>query len=386
MGCPDLYSIPADLQRPAMLNATPPAAGKRVRAVAPGFEHTRAYHPLYLPRGWKKPTTRAERSTGGTARIAGRAAMDAAGAAMDAAGAGTGAEAARQHAPSTERADPDRAAGRVPAPAEQQQQQLYPIIVEYMGNGPWTDAPFPDRSTGRPEDSNLGWGMGAGETFIWISMPFLSSDLGNDTEISTYWWGCPSSNAEHDCGASYDERPTLRYLHAALQQAFTVYGGDPDRVVLTGWSRGAIATFALGLHDDATSGLFTAFVPYSHLDGDCGWVDDGNATALHERWARLDGRPTLYLGECGVASDGGPAYLERLGVNGTKAVSRMEFMTTGFANHNDAWVLRNSTARAYLRGWLQRWVVGGGGGRLGGGERGGGAGRGLINAHAHKKL
>ena len=42
---------------------------------------------------------------------------------------------------------------------------------------------------------------------------------------------------------------------------------------MTGWSRGAIATGALGLYDDATSALFKAFVPYSHLDGDCGWVD-----------------------------------------------------------------------------------------------------------------
>jgi hypothetical protein len=50
-GCPDLYSVPADLERPPMVNATP-AAGARVRAVAPGFERTQAYHPLYLPTEW----------------------------------------------------------------------------------------------------------------------------------------------------------------------------------------------------------------------------------------------------------------------------------------------------------------------------------------------
>ena len=53
-----------------------------------------------------------------------------------------------------------------------------------------------------------------------------------------------------------------------------LYGGDPERVVVTGWSRGAIATGAIGLYNDATSKLFKAFVPYSHLDGDCGWVDN----------------------------------------------------------------------------------------------------------------
>ena len=72
----------------------------------------------------------------------------------------------------------------------------YPVIVEYMGNGPFNDQ-MGDLSSGRPEDSNLGWGFAqpAGSKYIWISMPFLSADLGNETEISTYWWGCPSSDA-----------------------------------------------------------------------------------------------------------------------------------------------------------------------------------------------
>ena len=60
------------------------------------------------------------------------------------------------------------------------------MIVEYMGNGPFNDQ-MGDISTGRPEDSNLGWGFAqpAGSKYIWISMPFLSADLGNETEIST---------------------------------------------------------------------------------------------------------------------------------------------------------------------------------------------------------
>ena len=94
-------------------------------------------------------------------------------------------------------------------------------------------------------------------------------------------------------------------------------------MVITGWSRGAIATGAIGLHDDATSRLFKAFVPYSHLDGDCGWVDAGGPAssepqeALEARWTRLDGRPVLYLGECDVATAEGPAWLAKIGQNGT---------------------------------------------------------------------
>ena len=185
-------------------------------------------------------------------------------------------------------------------------------------------------------------------------MPHLTANLGNNTQISTYWWGCPSSDASRPCNADFDVTPTLRYLHAALNETFAWYGGDPARVVITGWSRGAIATGALGLHDDATSQLFRAFMPYSHLDGDCGWVDQGDNQALAMRWARLKGRPCLSLGACAVATEGGPAWLEKIGINGTRAVSGMEFMTTGWANHNDAWVLRNSTARTYMREWLAR--------------------------------
>lgn len=70
-------------------------------------------------------------------------------------------------------------------------------------------------------------------------------------------------------------------------------------------SRGAIATGAIGLHDDATSSLFAAFVPYSHLDGDCGWADDvGNTSAIQSRYARLHGRPILSIAECDVAIAG----------------------------------------------------------------------------------
>ena len=309
LGCPDLNAYAPDLVRPPMLAAecrvpgsgcrevgaaaAAPGAGKRVRAVAPGFEHTQAYHPLYLPSEW---SASASASSG----------------------------------------------------------NKYPVIVEYMGNGPFNDK-MGDISTGRPEDSNLGWGFAqpAGSKYIWISMPFLSADLGNETEISTYWWGCPSSDAGQPCTESFDITPTISYLHSALRQAFDLYGGDPANVVITGWSRGAIATGAIGLYDDATSKLFKAFVPYSHLDGDCGWVDDV-LPAAEERWARLGGRPTLYLGECAVATQEGPAWLAKLGLNGSAAVSKMEFRTTGWANHNDAWVLRNSSARAYLRGWLDK--------------------------------
>ena len=380
-GCPDLHDVAPDLIRPSMDIDVEPAAGKRVRVVAPGFEGTQAYHALYLPKEWHAPTatmvptaaTAPPTTTDATTRVAATATAAATTAAAAAATA-TAASAAAMNVRTTFTTDGA--------------QKLYPVIVEYMGNGPWDDG-HGDVSTGRPEDSNLGWGMAepAGTRYIWLSVPFLSSPLGASTQVSTQWWGCPTSWAARSCGNAYNITPTLDYLHAALEHVFSALGGDRSRVVITGWSRGAIATGAIGLADDRTARLWRAFIPYSHLDGDCGWVDQAaeqvdddmqgagtragagararasggggppskaSSKALIERWERLAGRPMLYLGECGVATQGGPAWLAHLGLNGSEAVRGMEFHTTGFANHNDAWVLRNSSARSLMRSWLLR--------------------------------
>ena len=45
------------------------------------------------------------------------------------------------------------------------------------------------------------------------------------------------------------------------------YGGDRAAVILTGFSRGAIACNYLGLHNEEIAGLWRAFIPYSHYDG-----------------------------------------------------------------------------------------------------------------------
>eukprot|EP01052_Picozoa_sp_SAG31_P047069 SAG31_NODE_9263_length_1307_cov_1.101821_1_plen_430_part_01 len=210
--CPDLHSVQPDLVRPPMINGTP-AAGRRVRQTAPGYAHTEAYHALYLPADWKLPA----KQTG----------------------------------------------------------NRYPVIVEYMGNGPWHETnmpPYPpDVSSGRPEDSNLGFGISAGTRYIWISMPFLTSDLGAKTTISTSWWGCPDATPIHDCGIQYNATPTIDYTIQTIAFVVERYGGDADRVMVTGWSRGAIACGAIGLANNQIAKLWRAFMPYAHMDGDAGW-------------------------------------------------------------------------------------------------------------------
>ena len=56
----------------------------------------------------------------------------------------------------------------------------FPIIVEYMGNGPFNDG-HGDISSGRPEDSNLGWGMAepAGTQYLpWGACPLWAGGQG----------------------------------------------------------------------------------------------------------------------------------------------------------------------------------------------------------------
>lgn len=48
----DISTMPADLQTPPMLDASP-APGKRVRQVLPEYRGTDVYHALYLPENWR---------------------------------------------------------------------------------------------------------------------------------------------------------------------------------------------------------------------------------------------------------------------------------------------------------------------------------------------
>ena len=49
---PDIRDVPLDLQPPAMREG-PPAAGQRVRQVAPAYAGTAVYHTVYLPLTWR---------------------------------------------------------------------------------------------------------------------------------------------------------------------------------------------------------------------------------------------------------------------------------------------------------------------------------------------
>ena len=261
---PDIESVRPDLKTPEMVEGAP-AAGKRVKQIAPEYKGTDVFHTLYLPTGWKPGAT-----------------------------------------------------GK------------YPVLVEYAGNGPYGNR-YGDVSTGKVEGSNLGYGISGGKGFIWLCLPYVNS---REKTNQRQWWGNLAA--------------TVEYCKKAVPRICRDYGGDPSRVILIGFSRGAIACNYIGLYDDGIAKLWRAFVPYSHYDGVRNWGYPGadRASAL-KRLKRLKGRPQFICMENSI--DETKRYLESTGVKGD-----FTFTVTPFRNHNDRWAHRKSPQRRQLRKWVSR--------------------------------
>ena len=226
-------------------------------------------------------------------------------------------------------------------PSNWSSDRQYPLLVEFTGNGPYHDK-YHDISSGRVEDSKLGFGISAGHNFIWLCLPYLNN-LG--TANVTQWWGNKPD---------YHVEPTLDYCKNAVPWVCQKYNGNPNSVIITGFSRGAIACNYIGLNDDKISNLWAAFIPYSHYDGvieTWSYSACDRASAL-TRLNRLKNRPQFI---CHEATNN-----QQIGLNATKCYldstgiqAPLTFRETGFRNHNDAWVLRSCPTRKALRHWLK---------------------------------
>ncbi len=219
-------------------------------------------------------------------------------------------------------------------PTNYQQGQRHPVIVELPGNGGF-ESQQGDTCTGVPEGCSLGYGISAGKDFIWVCMPFVD---GAGKQIAEKWWGNPPE---------FSAAPSVEYLKTVVPWICEAYGGDPQRVILVGFSRGAIACNYIGLYDDEISKLWCGMVPYSHYDGVRKWPFSGHdPESSLTRLERLGNRPQFICQE-----GGGPTatqqWIESTGVDGS-----FTFAATGFHNHNDAWALRPSPAREELRQWV----------------------------------
>lgn len=217
-------------------------------------------------------------------------------------------------------------------------EKKYPVIVEFAGNGGFKSK-WGDVSTGVPEGSKLGYGMSAGKGFIWVCAPFVSAD---GKKVARRWWGDKPE---------WNPQATVDYTQKLVPHICEAYAGDAERVVLVGFSRGAIAVNRIGLANDDIAGLWCGFVAYSHYDGvwTWGWPGSDRKSAL-VRLKRLGDRPQFICHEHTPPERGLNAT--RQWIESTRLKGRFRFVPTGFRNHNDAWVLRPGPARVELRKWL----------------------------------
>jgi hypothetical protein len=218
----------------------------------------------------------------------------------------------------------------------------WPVIAEYTGNY------FPTSgSTGEIEGAGLGYGVARGKA-IWVVLPYVAKD-GQKNERT--WWG--------------DIDATVGYAKTNIPRICAEFGGDPKKVVLCGFSRGAIGVSFLGLHDDEVAKLWCGLWAHDHFDGVTAWTAPWGAPLARYReeaavrLRRLQGRPVLI-------SQAYPGNQTRDFVE-PLAAKNVDYLTIDmgalygkFPNdavkhpHNDRWPLRDCAPTGVARAWFER--------------------------------
>jgi len=217
----------------------------------------------------------------------------------------------------------------------------WPVIAEYTGNF------FPTSgSTGEVEGAALGYGVSRGKA-IWVVLPYVAKDH-QKNEIT--WWG--------------DIAATVGYAKTNIPRICSEFGGDPKKVVLCGFSRGAIGVSFLGLHDDDVAKLWCGLWAHDHFDGMLEWKGHawGSPLARYReeasvRLSRLQGRPLL-VSQAGAQTR---QFIDALAPSGvTYLTVNMAAHFGTFPNklakhpHNDRWPLRDGDATMTARAWFER--------------------------------
>jgi len=172
-------------------------------------------------------------------------------------------------------------------PADWKAGGRYPVVVEYPADRFFHWSCY---STGRPEQGVIGYGMTKGRGAIWVCLPFIK-----DGAVAENGFGDGDATAEY----------ALRVLAAIAER----FGGEPGNAVLTGFSRGAMACWYVGLRNDRVASAWRGFHAVQGYDGG-GWGGSTRADAL-ERSMRIGNReffltdnfkeePARMLGEAGV--------------------------------------------------------------------------------------
>lgn len=200
----------------------------------------------------------------------------------------------------------------------------YPVIVEYPGNIMYAPVCY---STGLPDQCVIGYGITRGKGAICLGMPFL--DRATDA-IAENAWG----NADD----------TADYLMRMVAEVCDKFGGDRDNLVLTGFSRGAIACGYIGLRNDDIAKLWKGFHACQHTDGS-NWNGATMASAIE--------RATRFQGKAVFQTDNSPdkfqPVMEAMNTQVTWAQSGLGF-------HSTAMFLDDRPSTRQLREWFWKLV------------------------------
>jgi lysophospholipase L1-like esterase len=207
--------------------------------------------------------------------------------------------------------------------------KLYPVIVEYPCNE-WYGL------TGKVEDANMGYYLSGGQDYIWVIMPVIDSASLNNLNTG---WGSNSN--------------TIKYLKTNLRKVLETYGGDPSKVILTGFSRGAVNCNFMGTNNDDVADIWLGFLPFAHMDG--GLIPDHTDTNGMTRVGRTYGRSTFVA--YGEKDDAG----SKNSLVGYNNLMNWGYPTEKCAipdmTHTDLWVKFDNPSRQKARKWLQDTIL-----------------------------
>lgn len=214
-----------------------------------------------------------------------------------------------------------------------------PVIVEYAGNGGYRNGL--DVSLGTVEDCQIGYALSSGKA-IWLCLPYIEVRDGVKQNC-LQWWG--------------DVEETVNYCIATVNDVCKRYGGDPDKLIIAGFSRSSIGCSYIGLHNERIAPLWAGFFCHSHFDGvhKWGYPASDKASALG-RLQRLANRPVWISSE--TDAQGVPLveatrqFLHEAGVEGN-----FTFATLPYPNHTTHWLSCDLPIRAEARQWYNNLLL-----------------------------
>ena len=209
-------------------------------------------------------------------------------------------------------------------PKDWQPGKKYPVVVEYPGNIFFVPTCY---STGQPDQCVIGYGMTKGQGAICLGLPFI--DRANGTIVESGW-----GNADD----------TADYAVGMVEEICTRFGGDRENIVLTGFSRGALACGYIGLRNDRIASLWKGFHACQHYDGD-GWRGATMDGAI-ERAARFKGKAVFQT------DNSQPKFQPVMDAMKTEVM----WADSGLGAHATAMFLDNRPSTKQLRQWFRKLV------------------------------